>query len=116
MAYRAVQIKYVSDLDTPERKRKVAELYNHEDKRTTNLTFTLNYADGEKLLVEEGILLSVKDNVVDIHIGTSNVAALLAAAECMYTFILDMGLGDALAYCMEKALEERYGTKPPCQS
>lgn len=63
-------------------------------KKTDNLTFTLNYSDGEKKEVEEGVLFSVKDEKMDIHIGTDRKEVLFTIAECLTGFIVATGLGE----------------------
>lgn len=65
-----------------------------EIRTTTNLTFTLNYADGEKKHVEEGILFSAENDKMDIHVGTSRKEVIFTVAECLTQFINYMDWGE----------------------
>ena len=40
-------------------------------KKTENLTFTANYADGKKRNIEEGILFEFEGEHIKLHLGTS---------------------------------------------
>lgn len=51
-----------------------------EIKRTTDLQFTLHYADGVTGRVNKGILFEeAEDGHVNVHIGTDNVGPMLVA-------------------------------------
>lgn len=73
-----------------------------EIRKTDNLTFTLNYSDGEKKQVEEGVLFSVENDKMDIHIGTSRKEVIFTVAECLTQFIDSMGLGEEFIAYIEQ--------------
>ena len=63
-------------------------------KKTDNLTFTANYADGEKREIEEGILFEFEGDSINMHFGTDRVACLFSVVEAAYEAIVAFGLAD----------------------
>lgn len=88
-------------------------------KTSSNVEFDVNYADGSKLHVEEGVLLGVRGEEIIFHNGTNRASVLLAALDCMTDALICMGLGDIAADYLEKrgqeqlekSIEEAFGTQ-----
>lgn len=74
---------------------KAIRKYNGEDKICNDLTFTLNYSDGTKALVDRGILFSIRDDDrMDMHLGTSKAWEVFGVARCLNEFIKACGMED----------------------
>lgn len=63
-------------------------------KKTDNLTFTANYADGEKRNIEEGILFEFEDEKITLHMGTNRMECLFSIMEATLEAIEAFGLGE----------------------
>ena len=69
--------------------------YDGEDKICNDLTFTLNYSDGTKALVDRGILFSLgDDDRMYIHLGVSKAWEVFGVARCLNDFIKICGMED----------------------
>lgn len=82
------------------------EKYDGETKASDDLTFTLNYSDGTKKLVDEGVLFSINsEETMDIHIGVDKAWKLFGVQLCLNDFIKGIGLEKQF----EKYLDEMSG-------
>lgn len=63
-------------------------------KKTENLTFTANYADGKKRNIEEGILFEFEGEHINLHLGTSRKACLFSIVEATIEAIEAFGLAE----------------------
>lgn len=75
-------------------------------KTSSNVEFDVNYADGSKLHVEEGVLLGVRGEEIIFHNGTNRASVLIAALDCLTNALISMGLGEVAADYLEKSQSE----------
>lgn len=64
------------------------------DKLTSDLNFTVRYADGAVKDVEEGVLFEFESEKITRHIGTSRKEALFSIAEALTEAVAIMGLSE----------------------
>lgn len=76
-------------------------------KTSSNVEFDVNYADGSKLHVEEGVLLGVRGEEIIFHNGTNRASVLIAALDCLTNALISMGLGEVAADYLEKSGSEQ---------
>ena len=76
-------------------------------KASKNVTFTVNYAEGEKMAVEEGLLFEFQGNNITLHLGTNRVSCLFAVVGAALESIQAFGLADEFdEYCKDVFGEE----------
>lgn len=64
------------------------------EKLTSDLNFTVRYADGAATkYVEEGVLFEFDREKITLHLGTERKEALFSIAEALTEAIIEMGLG-----------------------
>lgn len=63
-----------------------------KEKLTSNLKFTVKYADGTRKEVQEGVLFEFKGNNIELHIGTARKEALFSIFEALSETITEFGL------------------------
>lgn len=63
-------------------------------KKTENLTFTANYADGTVRNIEEGILFEFQGDKITLHLGTDRRECLYSIAEAVIETVEAMGLAE----------------------
>lgn len=61
-------------------------------KITDNLKFTMQYSDGTKREIEEGVLFSFHGNKIETHIGTNNPFAISALVAASMEVVTTLGL------------------------
>lgn len=71
-------------------------------KTDKDLTFTVNYSDGAKKEVKEGIMFEVDEGKLIMHNGTNNAYVLFAAAKSAMQLISAAGLGDRFKEFLDK--------------
>lgn len=76
-------------------------------KTSPNVEFDVNYADGTKLHVKEGVLLGVRDGEIIFHNGTNRASVLIAALDCLTDALISMGLGEIAADYLERSQSEK---------
>lgn len=87
----------------------MAMKYSGETKITENLTFTLNYADGEKAEVEKGVLFSIDDDEkMDIHIGAGKAYEIFGVYFCFMEFLTRSGLINLFDGYVEQMMRDVY--------
>lgn len=74
-------------------------------KSSKNITFTVNYAEGEKLEVQEGLLFEFQGNNITMHLGTNRVRCLFAVVGAAFESICAFGLEEEF----DKYCEDIYG-------
>lgn len=76
-------------------------------KASKNVTFTVNYAEGETMAVEEGLLFEFQGNNITLHLGTNRVSCLFAVVAAALESIQAFGLADEFdKYCKDVFGEE----------
>lgn len=76
-----------------------------EVKLTSNLEFEVQYADGERKHVEEGVLFEFDENNITAHVGTSRKEAIFSIIEATFELCVKNG--------MENDLKEYLGIVSP---
>lgn len=61
-------------------------------KNVESITFTVNYSDGTKKEVEEGVMFEFIGQAINIYVGTHRAAALRALPNALDTAIKELGL------------------------
>lgn len=61
-------------------------------KATENMTFTINYADGTKREIKEGVLFSFNKENIETHIGTHNAQAVAALVPASVEVVQALGI------------------------
>lgn len=61
-------------------------------KKTNNLTFTAEYADGDVKKIEEGILFEFQGDRINLHLGTDRKECIFATAEAVCETVQTFGL------------------------
>lgn len=72
-----------------------AKRWNGTTKPSENVTFTINYADGESVEVKQGVLFTVDDDDrMDIHVGVDKAYMIFGIYFCLMEYIDKIGLSD----------------------
>lgn len=79
------------------------------DKLCDNVEFTVNYDDGTKKKVSEGVLFEFDGNAITLHLGTSRKEALFSIAPALTEFIILFGLDEEFKRYIEENMIDEEG-------
>jgi hypothetical protein len=77
-----------------------------EIRKTKDMTFTVEYENGDTLRVREGVLFAFDGNRITGHVGTSRPEALFSIAEALTEMICEFGLEDEFKKYIDPVLEQ----------
>lgn len=78
------------------------------EKISSNVEFTVKYADGTCKDVPEGVLFEFQGNAIILHIGTYRKECLFSIAEALTEMLCEMVLYDEFERYVESALKDDY--------